>query len=345
MSSKPQKTMPGNNIPDFRTIQYDHKRHVLVVLDQTRLPNEEIYMTLRTPEDVFHAIKNMHVRGAPLIGVTAAYGLVLAGVQGNADDTLHARDLLSRARPTAVNLAWALDRMSQHISDRPGLHGRLLAEAEKIEEEDRTSCQKIGEYGAVLIKNGASIMVHCNAGALATSGIGTALGVIYTARRQGKTMSVYAKETRPRLQGARLTTWELTRQGIETYSICDSMSASYMPSMDLVLVGADRIARNGDTANKIGTLGLAIIANHYNVPLYVAAPLSSFDLQTATGKDIPIEIRSSDEVCCFNDQNIVAPAAQACNPAFDVTPASLICGIITEAGILEPPYEHSIPSA
>lgn len=336
--------MQESSTVNFKTIEYDHKRHVLVVLDQTRLPNEETYMTLKTTEDVFHAIKNMNVRGAPLIGVTAAYGLVLASTQGSTDDVCRARDLLSRARPTAVNLTWALDRMKLHISDRPGLHERLLEAAKKIEQEDILSCQKIGEYGAVLIKNGASVMVHCNAGALATSGIGTALGIIYTAHNQGKTVSVYANETRPLLQGARLTTWELTRQGIETYAICDNMSASYMPTMDIVLVGADRIAHNGDTANKIGTLGLAIVAEHFNIPFYVAAPLSSFDPHTATGRDIPIEIRNSEEVCFFNDKNIVAPFAQVCNPAFDVTPASLISGIVTETGILKPPYEQSIPA-
>lgn len=337
--------MQGSNTINFKTIEYDPKHHALVVLDQTRLPNEEVYLTLQTPDDVFHAIKNMNVRGAPLIGIVAAYGMVLAGAGGNADETRRAADLLAHARPTAINLKWAIDRMKRHISDHPGLYERLLEEAKTIEQADKTSCRKIGEHGARLIKDGASIMVHCNAGALATSGIGTALGVIYTAYQQGKTMSVYANETRPLLQGARLTTWELTQQGIETYAICDNMAASYMPTMDIVLVGADRIAQNGDTANKIGTLGLAIIAKHFNIPFYAAAPLSSFDRHTSSGKDIPIEIRSTGEVRCFNEQDIVAQAAQICNPAFDVTPASLISGIITETGILESPYEQSITDA
>jgi methylthioribose-1-phosphate isomerase len=335
----------GSNIINFKTIEYDHKHHVLVVLDQTRLPNDEAYLTLKTPEDVYNAIKNMNVRGAPLIGIAAAYGMVLAGARDNADDARRAADLLFNARPTAVNLTWALDRMKQHISDQPGLHERLFEEAKKIEQTDKTSCRKIGEHGASLLKDGASIMVHCNAGALATSGIGTALGIIYTAYEQGNTMNVYANETRPLLQGARLTSWELTRHGIQTYTICDNMAASYMPRMDIVLVGADRIAQNGDTANKIGTLGLAIIARYFNIPFYVAAPISSFDRHTASGTGIPIETRSAEEVRRFHGQDIVAPAAQTCNPAFDVTPACLISGIITESGILKPPYEQSISTA
>ncbi len=335
----------GSNIIDFKTIEYDHQRNVLIVLDQTKLPNEEVYLTLKTPEDVFAAIKDMNVRGAPLIGITAAYGLVLAGVQGDVQKTHRAAELLAGARPTAVNLAWALERMKRHIIDEPGLHERLLREAREIEEIDKTACRKIGEQGAALIKNNASIMVHCNAGALATSGIGTALGIIYTARRQGKRMSVYSCETRPLLQGARLTTWELTRLGIETFAICDNMAASYMPNMDIVLVGADRIAANGDTANKIGTLGLAIIAKHFNIPFYVAAPLSTFDNHISSGIHIPIETRSPDELCSFKGQSIIAEAAQICNPAFDVTPASLITGIVTETGILTPPYEHDITAA
>ncbi|UCC13112.1 MAG: S-methyl-5-thioribose-1-phosphate isomerase [candidate division WOR-3 bacterium] len=335
----------GSNIIDFKTIEYDHQRNVLTVLDQTRLPNEEVYLTLKTPEDVFEAIKSMNVRGAPLIGITAAYGLVLAGVQGDVQETMRAAELLASARPTAVNLTWALERMKRQISEEPGLHKRLLRAAREIEEIDKTACRKIGEHGATLIKNNASIMVHCNAGALATSGIGTALGIIYTARQQGKKISVYSCETRPLLQGARLTTWELTRQGVDTFAICDNMAASYMSNMDIVLVGADRIAANGDTANKVGTLGLAIIAKHFNIPFYVAAPLSSFDSHVASGINIPIEIRSPDELCSFKGQTIVAEAAQICNPAFDVTPANLISGIVTENGILTPPYGQAITTA
>lgn len=334
-----------DSIADFKTIEYDPEHHVVTVLDQTRLPNEETYLILKTPEDVFNAIKNMNVRGAPLIGIAAAYGIVLAGTHGSARDVQLAADRLASARPTAVNLTWAAERMKQHIPGDSGLYERLLGEARRIEQEDKAACRGIGEHGAGLIKNGASIMVHCNAGALATSGIGTALGVLYTARAQGKTLSVYANETRPLLQGARLTTWELTRHGIQTHAICDGMAAWYMKNMDIVLVGADRIARNGDTANKIGTLGLAIIARYFNIPFYVAAPLSSFDRHAGSATDIPIEMRDQAEVRCFNALNLVAEGSHVENPAFDITPSPLINGIITEKGILGPPYDQSIAAA
>ncbi len=331
-----------NSIIQFKTIEYNKKDNIIVILDQTRLPEEEVYLKLKTVEDVHKAIKNMNLRGAPLIGVAAAYGVVLAAFKGNSDKIRQAAEYIKSARPTAVNLSWAIERMQKKIEDTNNLYEELLKEANRIEEEDKLSCQRIGELGAELINDGAKIMVHCNAGALATSGIGTALGVLYTAKEKGKEITVYSCETRPLLQGARLTSWELTKTGIETYTLCDNMAATYMPEMDLVLVGADRIAFNGDTANKIGTCGLSIIAHYYKIPFYVVAPISTFDFKIKSGKDIPIEIRCEDEVRKFDSKNIVAKRAKVCNPAFDVTPADLITGIITEKGIVRPPYEKNI---
>ncbi len=332
----------SNSIIQFNTIKYDQENNEITILDQRQLPEKEIYVSLKKVEDVYQAIKNMNVRGAPLIGVTAAYGVVLSAISGNSEYVVKAADYLKSARPTAINLAWAVERMKKKIKGEKNLYERLLKEAHHIELEDKESCRRMGEIGAGLIENGANIMVHCNAGALATSGIGTALGVLYTAQKRGKKFTVYSCETRPLLQGARLTSWELTRNGIDTYTLCDNMAATYMPDVDLVLVGADRIALNGDTANKIGTCGLSIIAKYYKVPFYVVAPISTFDFDTQSGKDIPIEIRCEDEVRKFNTKNIVAERAKVCNPAFDVTPAKLITGIVTEKGIVRPPYRDAI---
>jgi len=332
----------SNSIIQFKTIEYNQKNNEITILDQTQLPEKEIYLTLKDVEDVYQAMKNMNVRGAPLIGVAAAYGVVLSAAGGNPEAVAKAADYLKSARPTAINLAWAVERMKKKIKDAKNLYDELFKEANHIELEDKQSCLRMGEIGAELIKDGANIMVHCNAGALATSGIGTALGVLYTAKKRGRKFTVYSCETRPLLQGARLTSWELTRNGIDTYTICDNMAATYMPQVDLVLVGADRIARNGDTANKIGTCGLSIIAHYYKAPFYVVAPLSTFDFNVRSGKDIPIEIRCEDEIRKFNTKNIVAERAKVCNPAFDVTPAKLITGIITEKGIFKPPYRDSI---
>ncbi|HEC79536.1 MAG TPA: S-methyl-5-thioribose-1-phosphate isomerase [candidate division WOR-3 bacterium] len=327
---------------DFKTIEYIKESNEIIILDQTKLPEQEIYIHLKTPEEVYGAIKNMQLRGAPLIGVAAAYGMVLAAYNRNADEVMKAAELLKSARPTAVNLKWAVERMEAKAAEDKDIYGILLEEAKAIEKEDRESCQAIGEAGAPLIKNSSKIMVHCNAGALATTGIGTALGILYTAKAQGKEFSVYSCETRPLLQGARLTSWELTRNGIVTNLICDNMAATYMAEMDLVLVGADRIAKNGDTANKIGTYGIAIIAGHFGVPFYVAAPTSTFDLEIESGEMIPIEKRCEEEIRFFNEKQIAASKARVCNPAFDVTPHSLLTGIITEKGIIEPPYEKNI---
>ncbi|MBE0432325.1 S-methyl-5-thioribose-1-phosphate isomerase [candidate division WOR-3 bacterium] len=326
----------------FRTIEYDQNKNEIIILDQTALPNKEVYLHLRTAEDVYHAIRNMKVRGAPLIGVTAAYGVALAARHGGSDLAGQACDLLNSARPTAVNLSWALGRMRNRLRHAPEPCEELLAEARAIETEDKEACTRIGAIGSGLIKDNCRIMVHCNAGALATTGIGTALGIIYTAKQQAKDLTVYSCETRPLLQGARLTSWELTRNGVRTFTICDGMAAAFMDRMDIVIVGADRIARNGDVANKIGTRGLAIIARYHGVPFYVAAPLSTFDLTLASGTQIPIEERDPDEVRVFTDRPIVADEAEIHNPAFDITPAGLITGIINERCVLEPPYEKTI---
>jgi methylthioribose-1-phosphate isomerase len=326
----------------FRTIEYDPDKNNVTILDQTKLPETEVYVTLESAEDVYRAIKEMNLRGAPLIGVAAAYGVVLAARAADVDQIYKACDLLQSARPTAVNLSWALTRMRDRVKDEKDLFPALLDEARKIEAEDKDSCKRIGSIGAALIENDYKIMVHCNAGALATSGIGTALGIIYTAKEQGKNITVYSSETRPLLQGARLTSWELTRNGIETYTVCDNMTAAFMDRMDVVLVGADRIAANGDVANKIGTLGLAIIAQYHRVPFYVAAPISTFDFRLESGEQIPIEERTEDEIRIFNDRCIVASSAKILNPAFDVTPGELVSGIVTERRILKHPYVRSI---
>ncbi len=332
----------SNSIIQFKTIEYNKQNNEIKILDQRRLPEKEIYVTLKKVEDVYQAIRNMNVRGAPLIGVTAAYGVVMSAVGGNPKAVLKAADYLKSARPTAINLAWAVERMTKKSEDAKNLYDRLLKEANHIELEDKESCLRMGEIGAELIEDGANIMVHCNAGALATSGIGTALGVLYMAKKSGRKFTVYSCETRPLLQGARLTSWELTKNGIDTYIICDNMAATYMVHVDLVLVGADRIAPNGDTANKIGTCGLAIIAKYYKVPFYVVAPISSFDFNIKSGKDIPIEIRCEEEIRIFNTKYVVAERAKVCNPAFDVTPAKLISGIVTEKGVVRPPYDDVV---
>jgi methylthioribose-1-phosphate isomerase len=326
----------------FKTIDYDENQNILTILDQTKLPEEESYLKLRTAEDVHQAIKNMNLRGAPLIGVAAAYGMVLAAHRSSAQAVTEAGELLQSARPTAVNLFWAMERMKTRLQKAKDVYRELLQEARMIEQEDKSACEKIGCLGAELIHDGAKIMVHCNAGALATSGIGTALGIIYVARREGKNLEVYSSETRPLLQGARLTSWELTKNGVETYTICDGMAATFMPDMDMVIVGADRIAQNGDVANKIGTKGLAIIAHYHDVPFYVAAPVSTFDFNTASGEGIPIEERHEDEIRTFHNRTIVALPARICNPAFDVTPAKLVTGIVTERFIVRPPYDRNI---
>ncbi|MDB4875188.1 MAG: Methylthioribose-phosphate isomerase [Gemmatimonadetes bacterium] len=311
------------------------------ILDQRELPAREVYRDLRTVEDVFAAIATLAVRGAPAIGIAAAMALTLAPD----DQVASAAARLASARPTAVNLRWALDRMeraAEKVRGSPAeLRSALRAEATRILEEDREMCRRIGEHGAALIPDGARVLTHCNAGALATGGMGTALAAVYVAASEGRKVHVYADETRPLLQGSRLTAWELTRAGIPTTVLVDSAAASLMKAgeIDLCIVGADRIARNGDTANKIGTYPLAIAAAHHGIPFYVAAPTSTFDAGTASGEEILIEHRGADEVRC-GFGTLTAPIdADVYNPAFDVTPATLITAIVSDRGVHRAPYD------
>jgi methylthioribose-1-phosphate isomerase len=286
---------------------------------------------------VARAIKDMIVRGAPAIGCAAAYGVALGAARGEPLDRVIAD--LAATRPTAVNLFWALERMKRAPRER------LLDEAFAIHAEDIAACRAIGENGAPLLPDG-TILTHCNAGALATGGWGTALGVLRAAHLAGRPIRVYADETRPFLQGARLTAWELARSGLDVTVLTDGMAAALMARGEIqaVVVGADRIARNGDTANKIGTYGVALAARHHGLPFFVAAPRSTLDLATPTGAEIPIEERDPREVTHVGDRALVPPGVSVRNPAFDVTPAELVTAIVTEAGVLRPPYVESIPA-
>jgi methylthioribose-1-phosphate isomerase len=320
------------------------------VLDQTRLPVDEVYLDLTTVEEVAEAIRTLRVRGAPLIGVAAAMALAAdrraGGQAGGRSDALawirEATHLLGATRPTAVNLSWALDRMlgraERAVASGEELRPALRAEAQAIWDEDQAMCDRIGEAGLPLVPDGATILTHCNAGALATGGKGTALAPVYAAVGQGRRVAVVADETRPLLQGSRLTAWELGRAGVPCTVIADSMAASRLSRGDItaVFVGADRIAANGDTANKIGTYGVALAARAHGVPFYVAAPRSTFDPATPDGSRIPIEQRAPAELTRFGG-TVTAPAGvQTWNPAFDVTPVALITGFITDAGLLSP---------
>jgi methylthioribose-1-phosphate isomerase len=330
----------------------------LRLLDQRLLPGEVVYRDYRTPSQVASAIADMVVRGAPAIGIAAAFGMVLSVppcsefkasvVKKSIRDAAH---LLKSARPTAVNLAWAVDRMARLATDLladgadpESLSEALLDEARRIHEDDIQSCRAIGGYGADLVPEHARILTHCNAGALATGGYGTALGVIRSAHAQGKVASVLCDETRPYLQGARLTAWELTQDGIPATIVCDSMAGALMArgEVDLIVVGADRIARNGDTANKVGTYPLAVLAARHNIPFYVAAPLSTFDPAMENGSAIPIEERSPDEVTNWMGTSFAPPEASARHIAFDLTPAELITALITEHGLVRPVDKLSV---
>jgi len=338
----------------FKTIEW--KGNYIRLLDQRRLPGEVRYLKCRDASSVARAIRTMAIRGAPAIGVVAAMGIALAAkkIQPRQPGAFRRAmdrtcDILGRTRPTAVNLFWAIHRMKQVLDEAPSsslseMRARLEAEALKIYEEDIEINRKIGKYGKVLIKDGFGVLTHCNAGALATAGYGTALGVIYAAWFEGKKFEVYADETRPMLQGARLTAWELVQERIPVTVITDNMAGSLMKRgrISLILVGADRIARNGDVANKIGTYPLAILGKFHRVPFYVAAPTSTLDLTIASGADIPIEERSPEEVTHFLGKRITAKGVSAFNPAFDVTPHTLIEGIITEKGIIRKPYERNL---
>ncbi|QDT18208.1 S-methyl-5-thioribose-1-phosphate isomerase [Alienimonas californiensis] len=344
----------------------------LELLDQTRLPGEVVTLSCRTDEDVFGAIRRLSVRGAPAIGVSAAFGLLLGVRQALAptpgpmkgdraafDAALAASaEKLAASRPTAVNLFWALARCRRALSAEPDLSPgdalvRLLEEAQAIEAEDRAMCAAIGRHGADLLPEPAGdgelgLLTHCNAGGLATAGDGTALAVLFEAHRRatdaGRRVRVYADETRPLLQGARLTAWELTRRGVPTTVLCDSAAASLLATgrVHAVVTGADRVAANGDAANKIGTFPLAVLAHRFHVPFYIAAPTSTFDRELASGKEIPIEQRDAAEVLNYGGLRTAADGAEAYNPAFDVTPADLIAALVTERGVIPSPTAEAV---
>ena len=329
----------------FRSIEWKGDR--LVLLDQRKLPAEKVYVELRTPEEVAEAIRAMVVRGAPAIGAAAAFGMALAARVGR--DLAEADRILRASRPTAVNLFWALDRMRRvwegFSGDREALFSALEAEALRIAEEDVAANRAIGQNALPLIPDEARILHHCNTGALATVDYGTALGVVRVAHEAGKKVHVFLDETRPRLQGARLSAFEMRELGIPHTVIVDGASGHVMKKygINLVVVGADRIAANGDTANKIGTYNLAIAARYHGIPFYVAAPTSTVDLKTPNGEAIPIEERAPEEVAFCGGERVVPEGSPVYNPAFDVTPAELITAIITEAGVAYPPFEESLP--
>ena len=336
------------------------KDHVIMV-DQRKLPTQEIYVELRTARDVARAIEKMVIRGAPAIGVAAAMGLALGVTKSRAKGsaTLASEfyklcDMMASTRPTAVNLFWAIDRMKKVFSEaaRAGrstseIRDAIVSEAISIHDEDVNSCLEMGAHGATVLPQTGSVLTHCNAGALATGGHGTALGVIRTAIEAGKKLVVYADETRPFLQGARLTAWELLRDGIPTTVITDSMAGPLMRNgtIDVVVVGADRIAANGDVANKIGTYTVAVLAHEHGVPFYVIAPISTVDLETSDGNEIPIEERNRREVTHVGSVRVVPEDAGVWNPAFDVTPHRYVTGIVTERGICHPPFIESLKNA
>ncbi|MEZ6144492.1 MAG: S-methyl-5-thioribose-1-phosphate isomerase [Planctomycetaceae bacterium] len=329
----------------------------LKMIDQTRLPIELREMECRTVEDVWEAIKSLRVRGAPAIGVAAAYGVVV-GLQSlpECTDRTHfdvrlsqVCESLASSRPTAVNLFWALERMRRVAAgasdlSSSALHERLLAEAQQIEQEDRAMCAAIGRHGAALLADGQGVLTHCNAGGLATAGDGTALSVIFAATAEGKKLHVYADETRPLLQGARLTTWELMQRDLPVTLICDSMAGWVMKEgrVDAVITGADRIAANGDVANKIGTYSVALLAKAHNIPFYVAAPSSTFDLSLTSGAEIPIEQRPSDEITAGFGRQTAPTNVNTYNPAFDVTPAEYVTAIVTERGLIRPVNRETV---
>ena len=338
----------------FKTIEWKGDR--VRILDQRRLPQEVKYLDCRDASDVAKAIRTMAIRGAPAIGVAAAMGIALAAKKIPLTrpgpflrSLVNICNLMSETRPTAVNLFWAVDRMKRTLSQvhADGVEktkAKLEEEAFRIYKEDVEVNKKIGDYGKKLIKNGNGVLTHCNAGALATAGYGTALGVIYSAWAEGKRFRVFADETRPQLQGARLTAWELVQVKIPVFVITDNMAGWLMKKgeIHLVIVGADRIARNGDTANKIGTYSLAILSRWHGIPFYVAAPTSTLDLTLASGWDIPIEERKVEEVTRFRGKPITPKGVNVFNPAFDVTPHSLIQAIITEKGLIRKPFRKNL---
>lgn len=333
------------------TVRLDRASNRLLIVDQTRFPNEKVVLELQTLDEMVVAIQTLQVRGAPAIGVAAALGLsVLAGESRETSaekfkaEFLKNADAIKRARPTAVNLAWAVGQMREVLQENPNapvpvLKELLYQKAQALHDADVAVCRAIGENGAPLLKTCKRVLTHCNAGRLATVKYGTALAPVYIAKEQGHSLSVYADETRPLLQGARLTAYELCEAGIETTVICDNMASYVMGKglVDAVLVGCDRVAANGDTANKIGTSDVAILAKYYHIPFYVCAPFSTIDLNTETGKDIPIEMRDGEEIRSLWYQKPMVPEnAKTLNPAFDITPHELVTAFITEKGVLQP---------
>ncbi|MDP4110225.1 MAG: S-methyl-5-thioribose-1-phosphate isomerase [Bacillota bacterium] len=341
----------------METVSLDDKNSALVIIDQTKLPGSLELISLKTPLEIYGAIKELKVRGAPAIGIAAAMGLYLSAksIEETEFDPFFkklagASAFLASSRPTAVNLRWALSRMEASANAAknlpvPEIKRRLKLEAQKIKDEDEEICRKIGENGLALIKPGDGILTHCNAGALATAKFGTALSPVYLAQERGYNLRVYADETRPLLQGARLTAFELMSAGVDVTLICDGMASFVMKSgrVQAVFTGCDRVAANGDAANKIGTSGVAVLANYYKIPFYICAPLSTIDLSCPDGGKIPIEERPAEEVTEMWYKKRMAPeGVKVLNPAFDVTDASLVSGIVTERGILRPPYIKTI---
>ncbi len=363
-SKKASKSNASSESPSVQWI--GDEQGFLRLLDQTRLPTEEVWIDCRDVATVWEAIVSLRVRGAPAIGIAAAYGVCLAvhaelqaasGVNMIAEAReryAKACDYLATSRPTAVNLFWAIDRLRKVLNGAPDesskltsvqeLAQRLLNEAIDIHDEDRAMCHAIGRFGAELLRDGSGVLTHCNAGGLATAEYGTALSAIFTAHDQGKKLRVYADETRPLLQGARLTAWELQKHGVPCTVICDSMAAQVMREgkIQAVIVGADRITARGDTANKIGTYSVAILAAYHKIPFYVAAPSSTFDLSIVHGAEIPIEQRKAEEITMGFGKQTAPAGIDVYNPAFDVTPAELITGIITEKGIIQPVDEEHV---
>lgn len=340
---------------EIAPVKYENGQ--MMILDQTLLPCETVYIEINTKEQVFEAIYKLRVRGAPAIGVAAAYGSYIAmrdsktiNFEAFMAEYQQVETYLASSRPTAVNLSWALDRMQSRIKNSSNLtidqiKSAMLKEAEEIRQEDERVCRQIGENALSLLKPGMGILTHCNAGTIATSKYGTALAAIYLGQERGYDFKVFADETRPLLQGARLTTWELSRFGVNVTLICDNMASIVMKNgwINAVVVGCDRVAANGDTANKIGTSGVAILAKNYGIPVYVHAPVSTIDLVTKTGEDIHIELRDGSEIYRMWYAKDMAPAGvKTYNPAFDVTDAEYITAIITERGIAYPPYTESL---
>lgn len=341
----------------IQSVVLDDENSTLVVLDQTLLPNKKVFLRLISNNQIWEAIYSLRVRGAPAIGIAAAYGAYLGIKNSNAknyDELLkefkEVKDYLVSARPTAVNLFWALDRMENRILKESEksveeVKNALKEEAEAVRSEDEIVCKTIGENALSLLKNGMGILTHCNAGSIATAKYGTALAPIYLGKERGINFKVFADETRPLLQGARLTAWELLEAGVDVTLICDNMASIVMKEgkIDAILVGCDRVAENGDTANKIGTSGVAILAKRYSIPFYVCAPLSTIDLKCKTGEDIHIELRPDEEVTTTWYEKPMAPeGVKVYNPCFDVTDNEFITAIITEKGIAYPPYTESL---